>query len=444
MNAFDSTLNRRAVLKAAGISLTLPWFESFAGATTKTPPKRFCAMYFPYGVSLPDPKRTEEAAWNWFPKGEGKDFTFNKSLEVLEPMRDQVTVLGGLSHPKVRGIGGHDSGDTFLTAEDMKLATGLKNTISLDQHMARAHKLGEDTRFTSLVLSSDGGVGMPTRATTLSFTRTGQPIPSINRPALVFERLFGTNSDSIDAQRKGLTRTGSHLDLLVDEARDLHRQLGKADQAKLDQYLTSVREVEQDVERSAQWLDVPRPKVSATGLALDADTSTPDDLIRTMLDLIVLAFQTDSTRFATYQLASMHGAISIANKFPSLLGFAKDAHGLAHGMKKDGGAINQGKWDQYLATQLHYFLDKMNSIEEGDGTLLDNTCVLYGSSNSTTHNNTNYPVIVAGGRKMGFNHGHFLKYDKNVPLSNLYNTIQQRMGVEADAFADSAGTMDEV
>lgn len=443
MNPFDTSLNRRAVLKAAGISMSLPWFESFAGST-KTPPKRFCAMYFPYGVSLPDAKRTKEAEWNWFPNGEGKDFTFNKSLEVLEPLRDHVTVLGGLSHPKVRGIGGHDSGDTFLTAEDMKMATGLKNTISLDQHMARTHGLGEGTRFNSLVLSSDGGVGMPTRATTMSFTRTGQPIPSINRPALVFERLFGTNSDSIDAQRRGLTRTGSHLDLLVGEAKTLHRQLDKADQAKLDQYLTSVREVEQDVERAAQWLDVPRPKVNATDLALDADTSTPDDLIRTMLDLIVLAFQTDSTRFATYQLASMHGAISIANKFPSLLGFAKDAHGLAHGMKKEGGAINQGKWDQYLASQLHYFLDKMNSIEEGDGTLLDNTCVLYGSSNSTTHNNNNYPVIVAGGKKMGFHHGHFLKYGKDVPLSNLFNTIQQRMGVEADAFADSAGTMDEV
>ncbi len=162
---------------------------------------------------------------------------------------------------------------------------------------------------------------MPTRANTLSFSNNGQPIPSFNRPAVVFERLFGLKGDSIEAQRKGLTRTGSHLDLLLDEAKSLHRKLGKNDQDKLDQYLTSVREIEQDVERSARWLDMPKPKVNAEGLTLDADNETPGKLIYAMLDLIALSFQTDSTRFVTYQLASMHGAISIANKFPSLLGF---------------------------------------------------------------------------------------------------------------------------
>ena len=344
MNHTALQMNRRTMLKASGASLALPWMESFADAQTKSPPRRFCSIYFPYGVSLPK-QGGEYGQWNWFPKGSGKDFTFNKSLKGLEPFRDQVTILGGLSHPKVRRIGGHDSGDTFLTGEELSLATtGLKNSISLDQFMARTHKLGESTRFTSLVLSSDGGTGMPTRANTLSFSRTGQPIPSFNRPAIIFERLFGLKGDSIEAQRKGLTRTGSHLDLLLDEAKSLHRKLGKADQGKLDQYLTSVREIEQDVERSAQWLKVPRPKVNAEGLSLDADNETPGKLIHTMLDLIALAFQTDSTRFITYQLASMHGAISIANKFPTLLGFTNNAHGLAHGAGKGKkGAENKGR-----------------------------------------------------------------------------------------------------
>ncbi len=434
-------MQRRHFLHASGITLALPWFESLAASTSTTPPKRFCTIYFPYGVSLPTKEQEAEKAWNWFPNGSGKDFTFNKSLEVLEPLRDQITVLGGLSHPKVRRIGGHDSGDTFLTAEELHIATGLKNSVSFDQYLARTKGLGESTRFTSLVLSNDGGVGMPTRATTLSFSESGQPIPAINRPALVFERLFGLNSDSIDAQRKGLTKTGSHLDLLMGEAKTLRNQLGAADQQKLDQYLTSVREVEQNVERSARWLDVPRPQVNATGLSLDADTSTPDELIRTMLDLIVLAFQTDSTRFATYQLASMHGAISIANKFPGLLGHPKDFHGLAHGMKKAGGAEALGKWDRYLASQLHYFLTKLNSIEEGAGTLLDSTTVLYGSSNSYTHTNTNYPLILAGGKATGHQHGQYLTYDKDVPLTNLFVTIQNRMGVEATSFADSTGPL---
>jgi hypothetical protein len=407
-------------------------------------PRRFCSIYFPYGVSLPKIDG-EYGQWHWFPKGGGKDFTFNKSLEPLESMRDQVTVLGGLSHPKVRRIGGHDSGDTFLTGEEMSLATsGLKNSISLDQFMARTHRLGSKTRFSSLTLSSDGGTGLPTRANTLSYSHSGQPIPSLNRPALVFERLFGLKGDSIDAQRKGLTRTGSHLDLLIDEAKTLQRKLGKTDQEKLDQYLTSVREIEQDVERSAQWLKVPRPKVNAEGLSLDADSETPGKLIHAMLDLIALAFQTDSTRFATYQLASMHGAISIANKFPPLLGFAKEAHGLAHGAGKGTGAENKGKWDRYQTECLAYLMKRLNEMKEGDGTVLDNTCILYGSSNSKTHNNNNYPLVLAGGKDMGYQHGQYLKFDSDVPLSNLFVTIQKSLGAKADSFADSTGEMREV
>jgi len=445
MNQDAFELNRRTMLKATGISLALPWMESLMGAQGQSPPKRFCSIYFPYGVSLPK-QDGEYGQWHWFPKGKGRDFTFNKSLEPLEPLRDQVTVLGGLSHPKVRRIGGHDSGDTFLTGEEMSLrATGLKNSISLDQFMAHTHRLGASTRFNSLVLSSDGGVGMPTRANTLSYSNNGQPIPSFNRPAVVFERLFGLNGDSIEAQRQGLTRTGSHLDLLLEEAKAMHRKLGRADQGKLDQYLTSVREIEQDVERSAQWLDVPRPKVNAEGLSLDADNETPGKLIHTMLDLIALAFQTDSTRFITYQLASMHGAISIANKFPTLLGFKKDAHGLAHGAGKGGpGAENRGKWDRYQTECLAYLLKRLSEMKEGNGSVLDNTCIFYGSSNSKTHNNTNYPLILAGGKNMGYKHGQYLRFDNDVPLSNLFVTIQDRMGVKAESFADSTGSLNDV
>ena len=437
-------MNRRTMLHGAGISLALPWMESFAGPRAQMAPRRFCSIYFPYGVSLPNIDG-EYGQWHWFPKGGGKDFTFNKSLEPLESMRDQVTVLGGLSHPKVRRIGGHDSGDTFLTGEEMSLATnGLKNSISLDQFMARTHRLGSKTRFSSLTLSSDGGTGLPTRANTLSYSHNGQPIPSLNRPALVFERLFGLKGDSIDAQRKGLTRTGSHLDLLMDEAKTLQRRLGRTDQDKLDQYLTSVREIEQDVERSAQWLKVPRPTVNAEGLSLDADSETPGKLIYAMLDLIALAFQTDSTRFATYQLASMHGAISIANKFPPLLGFAKEAHGLAHGAGKGTGAENKGKWDRYQTECLAYLMKRLSEMKEGDGTVLDNTCILYGSSNSKTHNNNNYPLVLAGGKDMGYQHGQYLKFDSDVPLSNLFVTIQKSLGAKADSFADSTGEMREV
>lgn len=435
-------INRRTFLRAGGVSLALPWLEAMAapGGKPAGPPRRFCAIYFPYGVSLPGTDH-EHARWNWFPTGEGRDFTFNESLKGLEPLRDQLTVLGGLHHPQMTGGGGHDTGDTFLTGAKFR-SPRLRNTESLDQVMAR--QLGGDTRYSSLVLSTDGGVGIPTRSNTLSYDREGQAIPSLNRPAFIFERLFGINRDSIEAQRRGLSVTGSHLDLLLDDARDLNRKLGRADREKLDEYLTSVRQVEQQVQRSVDWLDVPKPKVNATGLTLKADDNTPKELIRTMLDLLVLAFQTDSTRIATYQLANMHGATSIAVKFSQLLGYGNGTHALAHGWNKPGGAERLGKWDQWQAENLRYFLEKLAAIREGEGSLLDNTLVYYGSSNSNTHNNRNYPLILAGGRSMGFRHGQYLRFDEDIPLSNLYLTMLRQMDVPTDAFADSTGVMDEL
>lgn len=435
-----SHLHRRTFLKAAGITLALPWLEAMAAPAATTAPKRFCALYFPYGVSLPGPKH-DTPEWNWFPQGEGSEFTFNKSLAGLESIRDQVTVLGGLSHPRMRKGGGHDSGDTFLTGAELKPGE-LKNSISLDQVIAQQY--GQQTRFPHLTLSSDGGVGIPTRANTLSFNSSGQPIPSLNRPHIVFERLFGLNEDSIDRQRRALSLTGSHLDLLLEESRSLNRQLGKQDRAKLDEYLSSVRQVERQVERSISWLDVPKPKVNATGLSLEADDNTPKELIKTMLDLLVLAFQTDSTRVATYQLASMHGAISVAVKFPQLLGFANSFHGLAHGWNKPGGAEKLGQWDRWLAEQFQYFVERLAAIQEGDGTLLDNTIVFYGSSNSTTHNNHNYPLLVAGGKAMGFKHNQYLRFGEEIPLSNLFVSFLQSMGVPAGSFADSTSDLDDL
>ena len=160
-----------------------------------------------------------------------------------------------------------------------------------------------------------------------------------------------------------------------------------------------------------------------------------------MLDLIVLAFQTDSTRFATYQIGSMHGAISIAGKFPQLLGMQNHMHGLAHGAKKPGGAKAQGEWDRFLASQLTYLVQRMKDIPEGDGTLLDHTTLFFGSSNSKTHTNQNYPLIVAGGKSMGYQHGQYLQFDQETPLANLYVTMLRRLGANVDSFADSSGAM---
>lgn len=436
-------LSRRSFLQGSGVALGLPLLECMAAAAKPSSalPKRFCAIYFPYGV-VDRKEGTPAADWNWFPSGSGSEFVFGRSHQVFEPLREQLTVLGGLSHPKGRKMGGHDTADTWLTGAELKEGH-LDNTVSIDQLMAM--RWGEQTRYSSLVLSTDGGVGEPTRASTLSFNRGGTPLPAQNKPRLVFDRLFGVNSDSHQAQRRRLENSGSMLDLLLEHSHSLRGRLGKLDQTKLDEYLASVRQIERRVERSEQWLEVPRPGVPATGLHLDADDSTPRELIRTMYDLIYLAFQTDSTRIATYQLGNMNGATSIAGKFPQLLGMAENMHSLAHSARKgDAGAEPLGLWARFLNEQLAYFLERLRATPEGDGTLLDRTAVLYGTSNSQTHVNENYGLMLAGGRELGLRHGAFRRFADSVPLSNLFVTLLNKLDTPAESFVDSTGELTQI
>ena len=423
------------------MALALPYLECMAAdSQQKQQPKRFCAMYFPYGAVF-RPEDGENAQWNWIPKGEGTDFEFNRSLACLEPLRDQVSVLKGLSHLNGRRMGGHDTADIWLTAAQLKGAQ-LRNSVSIDQLVAMRN--ADATRYSSLVLSTDGGIGEPTRSSTLSFGRRGEPVPAQNKPQPVFDRFFGSDTDSLASQKQKLQNSKSMLDLVLAHSKSLRNRLGKHDQRKLDEYLASVRQIEQRVERSQRWLDIPKPEVDASGLHLEADDNTPLELIQTMYDLIYLAFQTDSTRVATYQIGNMNGATSIAGKFPQLLGLAKNMHGLAHGAGKGKGAEQLGKWDQFLAEQLGYFLGRLKSTPEGDGTLLDHTIVMYGSSNSRTHNNTNYPLLVAGGKGLGFKHGQLVSFKSQTPMTNLFVTMLNRLDVPTESFVDSTGEMGEL
>ena len=424
-------LDRRTLLRGAGASLALPFLECM-GETTPSGelPKRFCSMYFPFGASTP-PDEHEDRNWGFLPTGEGRDFQFTESTKALEPHRDQVAFLQGLSHPNGRSMGGHDTADIFLTAAKLK-GSDLKNSISIDQVIAG--QTDGETRFSSLTISSDGGVGEPTRSSTLSFSRTGQPIPALNQPRMIFDQLFGKNSDSLADQRRQLLNSGTMLDRVLDHSKTVRGSLGKQDQEKFDEYLDSVRQIEQRVERSQQWLEIPKPEVDASGLHLDADDNTPRELVQTIYDLIFLAFQTDSTRVATYQLGSMNGATSMAGKFPQLLGIGPNMHGVAHGAGKAGGFKRQGEWDQFLASQLAYFMDRLGSTPEGEGSLLDRTVIFYGSSNSRTHNNTNYPLVLAGGRDLGLRGGALHKFDAQTPLSNLFVSVLNKFGVEGESF----------
>jgi len=438
----SSRLDRRTVLRGAGVALALPFLDCMASAKTPAP-RRFCSFYFPFGVALP-PEDSADAEWRWFPNGGERDFEFTKTLDVLEPIRDQVTILQGLSHPKCRTMGAHDTGDTFLTGSKLE-GKFLKNTVSVDQ--VAAASIGRQTRYSSLVLSTDGGVGEPTRASTQSFSENGHPIPSINSPETLFNRLFGVDDADLEHERRRLFSSGSFLDRVVDDSKDLRRDLGVQDQVKLDEYLESVRQVERRVERSQAWLEIPRPELTDEDrerLHLDADDEAPKELMRTMYELIYLAFRTDSTRIATYQIASMGDQSSLAAKFPQLLGYAGTLHRLAHDWNKPGGTENLGRWDRYMAGEFGSFLERLRSTPEGDGTLLDNTLAFYGTSNSQTHSNSNYPLILAGGRGMGLNPGRFLKFGDETPLSNVFVTVLDRLGVPTKGFADSTGELSEL
>ncbi len=434
-------LDRRTFLLGSGVSMALPYMEAMGHQVAASElPARMCAMYFPFGISLPK-EGSDLHKWRWFPDGEGKDFTFNESLKPLEPLRESVTIIGGMSHPNGRRMGAHDTGDTFLTGAmfDKKL---LYNTVSVDQVAAAA--IGDQTRFSSLTMSTDGGVGEPTRSSTLSYDGKGRPIPALNQPGMIFNRLFGSADEDLKRHHRRLRSASSMLDLVMEDTHSLRRRLGRHDQAKLDEYLASVRQVEQRVKRTQRWLDIPLPSLTDEErdlLKLEADAEAPKEYMRTMYDLMWLAFKTDSTRVATYQIASMADASSVAGPFPFREGFKANLHNLAHGWNKPEGAVALGQWDRFMTEQLSYFLERLKSTQEGDSTLLDRTMVLHGSSNSTTHNNNNYPLILAGGNKLGLAHNHYVKVGKEIPMSNLFVTMLGKMGVAAPVFADSTGEL---
>ena len=438
-------LHRRTFLMGTGVSLALPYLECMASEAAAEAPsaKRFCGIYFPFGVSLPK-EDSEQAKWRWFPSGEGKNYQFNESLKPLESLRSKLTVLGGLSHPNGRKMGAHDTGDTFLTGAHLE-GKFLRNSVSVDQVMAAA--VGHKTRFSSLIMSTDGGVGEPTRASTLSFNDKGRPIPALNQPQQIFDRFFGAGDADTFRKKRRLKSAVSMLDQILDDSRGMRRRLGTQDREKFDEYLSSVRQIEQRVARSQAWLEVPRPELSDEDrrmLQLDSDDEAPKEYIKTMYDLIYLAFRTDSTRVATYQIASMADASSKAGKFPQLEGFKGSLHSLAHDWNKPEGAVSLGKWDRFMAEQLTYFLAKLETTSDVDGSLLDNSLILYGSSNSQTHNNNNYPLILAGGDRLGMRHGKYQKFAESVPMSNLFVTMLDRLGVPADSFADSTGEISEL
>lgn len=432
-------LHRRTFLRGTGAALALPLMDCMLTAketqAIRELPRRMCCFYFPFGISQVAAGRQNEE-WNWFPKGEGADFEFSQTLSPLAPHRQDVTVMQGLCHPKVRSVPGHDSGDSFLTGVPVK-APNFVNGISLDQ--LAAQYVGKQTQFPSLVFSSDGGVGEPTRTRTISYTKAGRPISAMSDPAKIFQMLFGVPTKD---ERLQMRRNASILDRVLESSRSLQNRLGKHDQRKLEEYLDSVRQVEKRIQGSREWGEKARPKIDPKTLNLNLSLDQPDEFLTTMYDLVYLAVKTDTTRLTAYQIGQNLSTSLAGNRFPRLVG-KTNWHSMGHGQNKD--PVSLGKLQQYLATQLSRFLTRLKETPEADGNLLDRTMVLYGSTNAKTHGTDNYPLIFAGGRKLGLKHGQYINFKANKPpCSNLFMTMLDRLNVPVESFADSTGDMSEV
>ena len=465
MNDKSVLLIRRTFLHGTGIALALPWFETFAvgGPIQDQTPRRFVSVYHPDGVGLPLKSDPAWADWCWFPRGGEKDFQLTKVLDVLEPLRSDITIYSGLSHPAARYVHGHSNADQYLTGASIGGHGPYRNTISLDQ--VYAEHAGDFTRHSSLVMSTNGGVGGPRGAQTQSFNREGRPIPAMNKPKEIFDLLFVTNGK--DAATR-LARSKSALDLLIDNSRSLGRQLSNRDQQTLRQYLDAVRDTELKLAKAQRWIDTPIPQVDTRNLHLDAEPKEARLYFQTMYELIYLAFLSDSTRVATFQLGRENG--EGPHDLLSLAVGLGAAHGLTHEVKKPGGWANLGTYNRYQAEEFGRFTQRLKDTPEptGHGNMLDNTLAMHGSASSSFHLSRNYPIISAGGKNLGFANGRYLKFGQGnednqagagidtdagwqskpemeeLPLAKLFVTILQRLGVETDSFAGHTGTLSRV
>jgi hypothetical protein len=411
--------NRRRFLRAAGVSLALPWLDALspsrALAGGASAPRRMVCICTPLGLHPP----------YFFPEKAGKDYTLSPYLEVLKDFRDDFTVISGLAHPEVGHS--HDSIYSFLTAAPHpERRAGFRNSISLDQ-LAAEH-IGGATRFPSLTLSCEGF--------SLSWTRSGALVPSESWPSSVFAKLFlEGRPEEVQAQQRRLRDGRSILDQVRGQARKMQSDLGTGDRNKLDEYFTSVRELERRMARSEEWSRKPKPKVDAKP---PQNNTNPTDLVgkaRLMFDLIHLALQTDSTRLITLILLGTSGV-------PPVPGVTLGHHDLSH-HGKDPHKIEQlKKIELEKLKALRDFLARLSQTKEDGVRLLDRTMVFFSSNlgNASTHGVKNLPVLVSGG---GFKHGQHLGFDPDrpPPLCNLYVSMLQRLGMEIDRFGSSTGTL---
>ena len=432
-------LDRRAVLKGvAGTALALPVLDAMGKEVAEQTPRRFCALYTANGMSLPKEQHGIND-WHWFPKAENDgEFVFGKSTEPLSAFRKQLSFMGGLFHPSGPKADPHVCSDMWLTGAPLhNPKPGTYNSVGLDQVIALNTK--QHCRQPSLILSIDAGTGFLSRTGTISYSLEGKPIPAENNPRRIFNRLFRADRGSLEKERDLLKRRIRLVDAVLENAKRLNRKLGRSDRQKMDQYLTSLNEVESRLIASEKWIDIPLKKQDYSHLNLDTTSEgEPADYYRNMFDLIALAFDADITRSVAFMLNREDG-MGISDTFPLKLGLKRTHHSLSHAGDKDG-QLQFAKYDRFLSEQLAHFFGRLNEYQDKNGSVLDNSIVLFGSGASTTHNPRNLPTLIAGGANMGLKHGTYWRSGET-RMANVYLSILHSMGIRAESFADSTGVV---
>ena len=427
---------RRMFLKSLASTLALPMLEPLraATATTSGSPLRLAYVYMPNGVNTKQ----------WFPTGSGKNYTLSPSLEPLAEMRDHFQVIKGLALDKARahgdGAGDHARANaTFLTGCQARKTAGADIRIGMSADQIAAREIGHLTRMPSLELSTDE----PRRSGNcdsgyscayqynLAWRSETTPAPPMRDPRLVFEAMFGSADKNANAERQ--QRKKSVLDFVMADAKRLQQRATGADKNKLDEYFTSVREIEQRIE-SAEKHRKERPEI-------DVPNGVPEtyrEHIRAMYDLMLVAFQTDSTRVASFMLA--HDGSN--RTFPEI-GVNEAHHGISHHQRDERRLSLIAKIDEYYAAEFARFLKNMRDIKEGDGTLLDHSMIVYGSgiSDGDRHNHDQLPIILAGHGNGTLQAGRLMETKEETPLTNLHLSLLDRMGVKADRVGDSTGKL---
>ena len=410
---FQKHLSRRAMLRAAGITLGLPLLEAMtpalAAVKESKQAKRFVGVSMSLGLHNP----------NLVPEGAGRDYKPSRYLKSIQDLRNDFTIVSGSSHPGVTG--GHTAEGSIYSACPNARGATSRNTISLDQLMAK--QLGHETRFPSLVLNTNS-------QTSPSYTENGSMIPAENNAMRLFTRLFVNDNPAEQERQAELIRSGrSVMDIVGAEAKSLQRELGAGDRDKLDAWFTSVRDLEQRLALNEAWTHKPKPKVS-----LQPPTKIPRDnevaVDGIFLDIIHMALATDSTRFVTLHITG--------NSVQGIEGVNESYHGLSHHGMDEEKLAQLAIVEQGVINQWGGFLRKLKTDK-----LLDDTMVLLTSNlgNASAHDNKNMPVLFAGG---GFKHGQHLAFDQknNYPLPNLYLSALHRLGLQDEKFATSTKEID--